>query len=201
MKPLNFEVKFIPAGTGSAVWDDPHADQLIQRFMPHGRDHGPMIGILHLGAVRPTPGVLRDVVVGVGQDVRAGRYGDFAFIISSEDEPTRRVIGDVAAAHDLAIFLSSSPTDLEHAEPAGSLTERERDTMRIVLLAGGTVSATQLAEALDIEQTTAGNRLVALQKKGFLQRVRRPHPIGDLFVDPRSIRFSGDSKQVDATGG
>lgn len=192
MKPLNFEVKIIPAGTGSAVWDDPHADQVIQRFMPHDQHHGPMVGILHLGAVRPTPGVLRDVVVGVGQDVRAGRYGDFAFVISSEDEPTRRVISDVAAAHDLAIFVSSSPTDLQHAEPVGSLTERDRETMKLVLLVGGTVSASQLAEQLGIEQTTAGNRLVALQKKGFLQRVKRPHPIGDLFWDPRSVRFPQD---------
>ena len=189
MKPLNFELKFIPAGTGSAVWDNPHAEQVIQRFLPDEGNHGPMVGILHLGAVRPTPGVLRDVVVGVGQDVRAGRYGDFSLVISSEDEPTRRVIADVAAAHDLAIFVSSSPTHLEHAELVGSLTERDRETMTIVLRAGGTVTASQLAEELHIEQTTMGNRLVALQRKGYLQRVKRPHPIGDLFVDPRSVRF------------
>lgn len=29
----------------------------------------------------------------------------------------------------------------------------------------------------------------ALNKKGYLQRVERPHPMGDLFLDPRSVRF------------
>src|SRR5713226_6844061 len=66
MDAIRFDVKFWPAGTGSAVWDNPHAEQLVQRFMPPDRKHGPMIGILHLGALRPTPSVLRDVVVAIG---------------------------------------------------------------------------------------------------------------------------------------
>ena len=78
---IPFDVKFVPAGTGSAVWDDPYVDQLIHRFMPHDRKHGPMLGILHMGAARPTPGVLRNLVVTVGEDVKAGRYGNFSLFI------------------------------------------------------------------------------------------------------------------------
>jgi len=189
MDTIHFDVKFWPAGTGSAVWDNPHAEQLVQRFMPPDRKHGPMIGILHLGALRPTPSVLRDVVVAIGEDNRAGRYGNFTFVVSSEDGATRSVVSDIAAAQDLAIFISSSPVHLEQAEPAGALTTNDRETLGFVLSGGGTVTATELAGQLGIEQTTAGNRLIALHRKGYLQRIERPHPSGDQFVDPRSVRF------------
>jgi hypothetical protein len=189
LNEIHFDVKFVPAGTGSVVWDHPNADQMIQRFMPPDRQHGPMIGILHLGAVRPTPGVLRDVIITIGEDVRAGRYGDFSFVVSSEDGPTRGVVSDIASAQDLAIFVSSSSTQLEKAEAVGTLTAKDRETLTFVLRAGGTVTATELAGRLGVEQTTAGNRLIALNKKGYLQRVERPHPFGDQFIDPRSVRF------------
>ena len=61
------------------------------RFMPHDRNHGPMLGVLHMGAARPTPGVLRNLVVTVGEDVKAGRYGScFSLFISSEDADPHR---------------------------------------------------------------------------------------------------------------
>jgi hypothetical protein len=189
MNQIHFDVKFVPAGTGSAVWDNPHAEQVIQRFMPRDRRHGPTIGIVHLGALRPTPNVLRDVVITIGGDAKAGRYGEFSFIVSSEDEATRSVIRDVATAQDVAMFVSSSPFSLADAEPVGALTTKDRETMDLVLTAGGTVTAAELATQVGIEQTTAGNRLVSLHKKGYLQRVERSHPVGDLFIDPRSMRF------------
>lgn len=185
---IHFDVKFVPAGTGSVVWDDPHAEQIIRRFMPPGRHHGPMLGVLHIGGLRPTPGVLRDVVVTVGEDIKAGRYGDFSFFICSEDEDTRSVIGDIAASKNVSMFVCSSASELEHAEPVGVLTARDHETLHLVSQAGGTVAAADLAEQVGIEKTAAGNRLVTLQKKGYLQRVERPHPAGDLFVDPRSVQ-------------
>ena len=186
---INFEVKFIPAGTGSAVWDDPHAEHVIHRFMPQDRLHGPMLGVLHIGAVHPTPTVLQDVVVTVGEDIKAGRYGNFTFFISSEDRDTRSVIGDIAASNNVAMFVSSSSTDFEQAEPVGVLTAKDLETLNLVLVAGGTVTAIGFAHQIGIEKTAAGNRLVSLHKKGYLQRVERPHPAGDLFIDPRSVEM------------
>lgn len=184
---VTFDINFVPAGTGSAVWDNPHADEVIHRFMPHDRKHGPRLGVVHMGAVRPTPPVLRSLVVNVGEDIKAGRYGNFTLFICSEDEDTRNVIGDVAASHDVAMFVGSCSSDLKHAEPVGVLTAKDREILQLVLEAGGTVTAMSLAEQVDIEKTAAGNRLVSLQKKGYLQRVEKPHPAGDLFADPRSV--------------
>lgn len=100
------------------------------------------------------------------------------------------MIGDVAAARDVAVFVCSSSSDLKHAEPAGALTARDRETLHLVSQAGGTVTAFSLAEQVNIEKTAAGNRLVSLQRKGYLQRVEQPHPAGDFFVDPRSIHLA-----------
>ena len=138
----------------------------------------------------PTPGVLRDLVVTVGEDVKAGRYGNFSLFICSEDEATRSVIGDVAASKNVALFVCSSSADLKDAEPVGVLTAKDRETLRLVSQAGGTVTALSLAEQVNIEKTAAGNRLVTLQKKGYLQRVEQPHPAGDFFVDPRSVHLT-----------
>jgi Winged helix DNA-binding domain len=191
MEQVKFEVRFVNAGTGSAVWDDPDTtgswNRVIERVMPQGRRHGPMIGILDLAMLRPTPVVIRDVIVSIGENVRAGRYGNFTFVVSSEDDATRSVLSDIASAQNLAMFVSSSPAHLEQAEPVGDLTANDRETLRLVLQAGGTVTAAELGEQLGVEQTTAGNRLVALNKKGYLLRVERPHPVGDQFFDARSI--------------
>ena len=187
---IQFDIKFVPAVTGPVVWDDPYADRLIQRFMPPDRRHGPMLGVVHIGAARPTPAVLRNMVVTIGEDVKAGRYGDFSFFICSEDEDTRSVIGDIAASKDVAVFVCSSSSELEYAEPVGLLTAKDHETLRLVSEAGGTVTAMGLANHVGIEKTAAGNRLVSLQRKGYLQRVERPHPAGDLFVDPRSVQMA-----------
>jgi len=148
-----------------------------------------MLGVLHIGPVRPTAAVLRDVVVTVGEDIKAGRYGDFSLFICSEDEDTRSVIGSIAASNNVSMFLCSSSSDLRNAEPIGVLTAKDHETLHLVAEAGGTVTAVGLARQVDIEKTAAGNRLVSLQKKGYLQRVERPHPAGDLFVDPRSVEL------------
>ena len=187
---IQFDIKFVPAVTGSVVWDDPYADRLIQRFMPPDRRHGPMLGVVHIGAARPTPAVLRNMVVTIGEDGKAGRDGDFSFFICSEDEDTRSVIGDIAASKDVAVFVCSSSSELGHAEPVGLLTAKDHETLQLVSEAGGTVTAMGLANHVGIEKTAAGNRLVSLQRKGYLQRVERPHPAGDLFVDPRSVQMA-----------
>lgn len=188
---IPFDVRFIPAATGSAIWDDdPYIDELIRNILPRNRELGPMLGILLMGAARPTPSVLRNLVLTIGEDVKAGRYGNCSLFVCSEDKDTRSVIGDVAVARDVPLFVCSSSSDIEDAEPVGVLTPSDRETLNLVAQAGGTVTALSLAEQVDIAKTAAGNRLASLHKKGYLQRVEQPHPTGDFFVDPRSVHLS-----------
>src|SRR5438034_9714629 len=118
------DVTCVRVFTGSAVWDDPDTNRVVRQF-PRNRRHRPTIGILDLGEVRPAANVLRNVIVTIGEDNRAGRYGNFSFVVSSQDEGTRNVVSDIASAQGLAIYVSSSPVHLEHAEPVGDLTVKD----------------------------------------------------------------------------
>ena len=127
MEQVHFEVRFVNAGTGSAVWDDPDTtgswNRVIQRVMPQDRRHGPMIGILDLAKLRPTPVVIRDVIVSIGEDVRAGRYGNFTFVVSSEDDASQpqpsvqssvpawvaRSVSAIGAILPVGLFADSDP--------------------------------------------------------------------------------------------
>jgi hypothetical protein len=162
----------------------------MRSYFPSVRHKVPSLGILDLGNIRPTPPVLRDLIVGVGEDVRDGRYGNFTVIVAAANDATRDMVTWIAEANDLPLFVSRSPVELETAEPVGSITRNEQDTLRVLLLSGGTLSAADLAARLEIEETAAGNRLVNLHKKGYVQRIAQAHPKGDLFADARSVRWT-----------
>ena len=182
-----FEIKTYPAGTGSAVWDNPFTDELVHRFVPRDRRQGPMVGVLSLGELRPSTRVLHDTVVTVGEDVKAGRYGDFTLFVSSEDEDTRNIIEDVVLSRNFALFMCSSISDFENALPVGALTKMDNETLDCVNEMGGTATIVDFADSAGIEKTAAGNRLCSLHRKGFLQRIAQPRPAGDVFVDPRTV--------------
>ena len=47
------------------------------------------------------------------------------------------------------------------------------------------MTASALASAVGLQPTAANNRLVNIERKGFVLRVKRGRDEGDLFVDPR----------------
>ena len=148
-----------------------------------------MIGIIDFKAARPTPSVLRQVVVNLAEDLGAGRYGDCSLIYCSQDEDTRSVIEDIAESQNVVLFLCSSPKDLRHAEPVGDITITDLDTLNLVLQAGGTVSASRLAAEVGIERNAAGNRLVSLQKRATFF-ARSGHILREIYLLIRG-RLSG----------
>ena len=195
---VRIDVRIASRGTGSKVWDDPHAEQFIRSYIPQDRQQGPMVGILDFGESCPTPIVLHRAVLDVAEDVKVGRYGSFTYFVVSEDEDTRSLIGELAAQRNVAVFVGASCSDLSDAEPTGLLTPMDYKTMDLVSEAGGTVTAVDFADRVGIEKTAAGNRLSSLHKKGYLQRIARPHPSGDVFVDPRSISFPSTKSELTA---
>jgi len=182
-----YVVRYVRVATGPVVWDDPHADQVVRRFMSLEREHPPMLVVIDLDATYPTARVLQRLVVNLGEDVMAGRYGSCSLVFCSQDEDTRNVIYDIAESQSVAIFLCSTYEDVRYADPVGDLTPSDLETLDFVFNEGGTVNAQDLANRDGIEQTTAGNRLISLQKKGYVLRIEQPHPAGDFFIDPRSM--------------
>lgn len=81
----------------------------------------------------------------------------------------------------LAIDSQEAESHASGVVPKFSIILRSRLSVQSVLRS--------LANDEGIEKTVAGSRLVSLQKKGYLQRVERPHPEGGYFVDSRSVHI------------
>ena len=81
---------------------------------------------------------------------------------------------------------ATPPLDLQQATPIGSLTSTEISTLDTVVMLGGHVTASALAETAGIRPSAATNRLVNLDREGYLLRQPRGRRDGDLYIEPRS---------------
>ena len=66
------------------------------------------------------------------------------------------------------------------------LDETERSTLNTINVLGGQVTASSLAATEGIRPSAAANRLVKLDREGYLVRRPRGRREGDLYVEPRS---------------
>lgn len=189
MSLLDYEVKVVHVGTGSAVWSDPTAAALRRDAeFPAVSTGAPRIGVLDFGEIVPTPAALREFLVPLGEGVRSGRYGTFALFVSAPDDATREFVQYLSVARDFPIFIAPSLARLDEATPAGELTRTERETLDLLARVGGTLTAADFAESTGLGVTAAGNRLINLSRKGYVHRIQQSGRTGDLFVDPRTIR-------------
>ena len=92
----------------------------------------------------------------------------------------------MAQAHQLPIYLSPSPFDLSEGTPIGNLTKTESGTLDTIVMLGGHVTASILAETESIRPSAATNRLVNLDREGYLFRLPRGRREGDVYIEPRS---------------
>lgn len=143
--------------------------------------------VLDLSGKLLSPASLREWIVPLGQRVRGGLYGDVRLVITTPDEATQELIALLAEKYKLGLFLASSPDprDVDDARPIGVLTTAESETLRWLRDAGGALTASQLAALTELEPSAATNRLVNLERRGLVFRLRRDGERADTFVDPR----------------
>lgn len=156
-------------------------DSLLPATMVAARE----MVILDLSGKLLTPASLAELVVPIGQRVRGGAYGDLRIVVVTSDRHVRMMIGLLAREHGFPMFVADSMEDVDRAEPVGDLTRGEAETFDDLGKFGGMVTIANYAKASGLETTAANNRLVNLERKGFVFRVHRPRTEGDLFVDPR----------------
>jgi hypothetical protein len=144
--------------------------------------------VLNLEGRYPSASVLVEMIVPLAQAAKAGTYGPLTLIVCTQDDGVRTVVQALAQAHDLPIFLARSPRELDEAQPSGSLTPTEKETLEVLHGLGGRATIATFADATGLESNAATNRLVSVQNKGFVQKVARPRRQGQLFLDPRSAR-------------
>ena len=146
----------------------------------------PQVLVLDLAGVAFTPSALQELVLPLAQRIRGGEYGTIRFIISTTDPGVSDFIRYMAQVHQLPLYLSRSPFDLWEGTPVGELTKSERSTLDTIVELGGQVTASRLAATEGIRSSAATNRLVNLDREGYLVRQPRGRREGDLYIEPRS---------------
>lgn len=193
LKDLPRRVYSTPTGDLS---DPEQAMHLMSQFVAETGPPEAHVAVLELRGKLFSPASLRDLIVRLGQRVRGGVYGDLKLVLVADDPATREIVGLLAREHSLPVYLASSfdPESVEEADPVGSLTAAELETLEQLRALGGVASVVRMAELLELEPNAATNRLVNVERKGYLHRIKRGRRQGDLFVDPRTQRaaLSGD---------
>ena len=142
--------------------------------------------VLDLAGVAFTPASLQELVLPLAQRIRGGEHGTIRLVISTTDPGVGDFIRYMAQAHQLPLYLSSSPFDLQEGTPVGGLTRTERDTLDTIVGLGGQVTASRLAATEGIKPSAAANRLANLDREGYLVRQARGRREGDVYIEPRS---------------
>ena len=158
-------------------------DHLATKLNP---SDDPQILVLDLAGIAFTPAALQELILPLAQRIRGGEHGTVRLIISTTDPGVSDFIRYMAQTHQLPLYLSHSPFDLQEGTPVGALTETERSTLDTIKELGGHVTASELAVKEEIRPSAATNRLVNLDREGYLVRHQRGRREGDLYIEPRS---------------
>ena len=132
-----------------------------------------------------TPLALQELILPLAQRIRGGEYGIMRLFISTSNPGVGDYIRYMAQAHELPLYVSPSPNPWE-GHPVGGLTETERGTLDRIVAFGGGVTASSLAAIDNIRPSAATNRLVNLDREGYLLRQPRGRREGDFYFEPRS---------------
>jgi len=200
MSVLEKPVVYRPARPATAVYPDRHqAARFREQEFPPTATESESVLCVNLEGGFFSPGALMEMIVPLGQAVRAGAYGSAALVVVSSDDGTTEFLEALAQKHELPIFLShSTSAPLSQARPIGALTTAELETYGLIRSAGGEVTSSNVADLAGIEVNAAVNRLSGLAKKGYVHRVARPRREGDAFVDLLSVAEQSGAATSDA---
>ena len=146
----------------------------------------PLILVLDLAGITLTPSAMQELILPLAQRIRGGEYGTVRLVISTADPGVAEFTRYMAQVHNLPVYLGDSPFNLRDAAPIGSLTQSKSFTLDTIVMLGGQVTASMLAAAEGIRPTAAMNRLVNLDREGYLVRQSRGRRKGDIFIEPRT---------------
>ena len=146
----------------------------------------PQVLVLDLAGSAFTPSALQELILPLAQRIRGGEHGAVRLVVSTSDPGVRDFISYMAQVHQLPLYLSSSPSNLCEGTPIGDLTNTERSTLDTIVALGGQVTASRLAAAESLKPSAATNRLVNLDREGYLFRQPRGRREGDVYIEPRS---------------
>lgn len=146
-----------------------------------------------------SPAVLQELLLPLAREIRNGSYGPVTLVVVTSDAATVSYLGWLAREHDLTFFIApTADAPLDEARPVGALTRTDVQTLEMLKSAGGRMTSSGFAGLSGIEVNAAVNRLTKLASKGYVYRVSRARPEGDVFLDPRVSGESARSARPDA---
>jgi hypothetical protein len=168
----------------------------VDQQLPPTSFESTSVAILDLSGKLFSPVSLTRAILTLGQRLRGGVYGNLKLVVVTSHTDIRDLIDLLARQHDLPLFLADSPQTIDDARPAGFLTETERETLDELKQVGGYATVATLAGYMEIAPTAVNNRLVNVERKGYIYRVKRGRRQGDLFIDPRTSpdKFFADAE-------
>lgn len=182
-------VRLIRAATGGFWQDRQEALKRGSLLLPPPPFETPEALVLDLGSDQFEILALQNLVLAVAERVRSGLYGPVRLIIATRDPGVALFVDHLAGRLALGLYIAAgtSADAVRNARPAGNLTATEQVTLDAILASDiGGMTASALAERFGIELTAAGNRLVNLEKRGLVYRLRQPGREPDRYVDPRA---------------
>ncbi len=179
--------RLVLRGPTVGLWHDvnrirEYRDALVA---PSGTEE-PTVLALNLEGRFPTPGVLTELVIPLAKAANSRRFGPIILVICTPDEATRTVLRALAETSNVTFYVAHSSKDLSAAEPVGSLTQSDFDTLDILRRLGGRATVSAFSSMSGLAASAATNRLVGVLNKGLIERVDRPRDRGNLFLDPRA---------------
>ena len=160
-----------------------HRDHLARKL---SLSDDPQVFVLDLAGISYTPSALQELILPLVQRIRGGEHGTVRLLISTTDPGVSDFIRYMAEVNQLPLYLSQSPFEIGEGTPVGALTNTERSTLDSINMLGGKVTVSELAELEGLRPSAAANRLVNLDRAGYLVRLQRGRREGDIFVEPRS---------------
>lgn len=172
-----------PATSGGVWTNSGQAARFRDLFFPAMTVQTPTTIILNLCGIIPAPSVLQELLLPLAARVRSGALGPQTLVVQTHDHGVRDFVNYLAREFDLPLYVTLLGQSLPDAEPGGHLTGTLKTTLNVIRDLGGEVSASELAKAVGIEPTAAGNRLSDLAEKGYIVKdtASRRH----RFADPR----------------
>jgi hypothetical protein len=196
---LEVRAPFTPGGTAGPLIDRRVMEEFRSWVLQPSGVTEPTVLAVNLEGRFPSPAVLMELVVPLGQVARARTLGPLAVVLCTTDESTRVVLRAVAQTQDLALYVAPSIERLSEAEPLGPLTPADQETLDVLRRLGGRVTVSNFAQATELEPSAATNRLVNVLNKGLVLRVERSRREGVLYLDPGAATPAEDP--ADPTSG
>ena len=177
-------LRVLAPATGGVVDDPQKMEEFRSTWFALSGVGAPTVAVVNLDGRFLTIAALYELVVPLGQAVRAGTYGELSIVFASSDPGTRDTIKAIATQYELPLFVAPGADRLAEATAVGPLTRGEEETLSLMRRLGGRVTVAQVARVTGLDQSAVANRLNAVTNKHFAYRVERPKSAGHLYIAP-----------------